>query len=176
MTEEQKEDELETLKIEAQEFKNKYLEMLADAQNARKRLGKEKDEIIQYAIRGVILDFLHPLDHLENALKFTDQASGEVKHWAAGFQMILHQFKDALASHGVKAFESVGKPFDPHLHDAVEMVETDTEPPGLIIEENIRGYTIGGKTLRPARVKVTKEPEKIEENKEEQDHDRKEEK
>lgn len=149
------EEEFQKLKEEANEYKNKYLQLLADADNARKRLQKEKHEIIQYAIKNILLDFLHPIDHMENALKFTEQASTEVKHWALGFQMILNQLKDVLANNGVVPIESKGKEFDPHLHEAVEMVTSD-EPSGVVIEESTRGYMIGDKPLRPARVKVSK--------------------
>lgn len=158
--------ELEKLQQEASDFKHKYLHLLADSENARKRLQKDRDEIVQYTIRGIILDFLHPIDHMENALKYTDEASDEVKHWATGFKMILSQFKDVLANNGVKPFDSIGKEFDPHLHDAVEMVETTEYDPETVVEESIRGYTVGGKTLRPARVKVSKAPtEEVEEEK-----------
>jgi molecular chaperone GrpE len=149
-------DELRKLKQEAGDYKHKYLHLLADAENARKRLQKDRDEMTQYTIRGIISDFLNPIDHLENALKYTENASDEVKHWATGFKMILNQFKDVLANNGVKPFTALGKEFDPHLHDAVEMVESDEYPPGIVIEESTRGYAIGGKTLRPARVKVSK--------------------
>jgi molecular chaperone GrpE len=152
------ENELEKLKQEVNEYKNKYLTLLADADNARKRLQKERTELIDYATRNLIIDFLHPIDHFENALKFTKDASSEVKHWALGFQMILNQFKDVLASNGVKPIEAVGKPFDPHFHEAVEMVATKEHPPGIVIEESIRGYIVGDKPLRPARVKVSIEP------------------
>lgn len=158
--------ELEELKQEAGDFKHKYLHLLADSENARKRLQKDRDEIVQYAIRSIILDFLHPIDHMENALNYTDDASDEVKHWATGFKMILNQFKDVLANNGVKPFESTGKEFDPHLHDAVEMIETTEYPPGIVVEESLKGYTVGEKPLRPARVKVSKAPsEKKEEEK-----------
>lgn len=150
---------LEDIKQEAADFKNKYLQLLADGQNAQKRLQKERYEISQYAVKNILLEFLHPLDHLENALKFTDQASSEVKHWATGFHMILTQFFDVLANYNVKPIESLGKEFDPHLHDAVEMVVTDKAAPGIIVEENIKGYLLGEKTLRPAKVKVAKAPE-----------------
>lgn len=153
------ENELEKLKQDVNEYKNKYLTLLADADNARKRLQKERSELIDYATRNLIIDFLHPIDHMENALKYTQDASPDVKHWALGFQMILNQFKDVLANNGVKHIEAVGKPFDPHLHEAVEMIATKEHPPGIVIEENIRGYTIGDKPLRPARVKVSIEPE-----------------
>ena len=150
--------ELETLKKEASEFKNKYLHLLADAENARKRLQKERQELIQYALENLIIDFLHPIDHMENALKFIDQASDEVKHWAVGFKMILNQFKDVLMSNGVTPIEAGGAKFDPHVHEAVEMVVTEEHPPGVVVEETIRGYRMGDKTIRPARVKVSKEP------------------
>ncbi|NGX42458.1 MAG: Protein GrpE [Chlamydiae bacterium] len=162
--------ELEELKKDAEGYKHKYLHLLADAENARKRLQKDRSDIIQYAIQNIILDFLHPIDHMENALGFTEEASDEVKHWATGFQMILNQFKDVLVNNGVKTFEALGKDFDPHLHDAVEMIETNEHPPGTVVEESVRGYAIGEKTLRPARVKVSKAPakEKQEEQPEEQ--------
>ena len=156
--------ELENLKKELVESKDKYLRVLAESENARKRLQKEKQEMIQYATQNVIADFLSPIDHMENALKFTQQMSDEVKHWAVGFQMILSQFKDALTSNGVAPFESEGRPFDPHRHEAVELVESTTVAPGTVIEESLRGYLIGDRIIRPARVKVSKAPAKEKEN------------
>lgn len=149
-----------------EDYKRKYLHLLADSENARKRLQKDRDEIVQYSLRSLLLDFLNPIDHMESALKFTDQASGEVQNWAKGFEMILMQFKDVLASNNVKSYESVGRQFDPHIHDAIEMKETTEHPPGTVVEENVRGYTIGDKTLRPARVIVSKEPETTKEEEE----------
>lgn len=148
--------ETESLKKELAECKDKYLRVLAESENARKRLQKEKQETIQYAIQNVIVDFLNPIDHMENALKFTQQMSDDVKHWAVGFQMILTQFKDVLTNNGVAPFISEGKPFDPHRHEAVETIETDKYPPGTVVEESLRGYIMGDKTIRPARVKVSK--------------------
>lgn len=149
-------DQLQQLKEQVAEFKDKYLRGLADSENLRKRLQKERQELVQYAVQGAIVDFLSPIDHLESALKFADQASPEVKHWAVGFQMILGQFKEALTSNGVERFSSVGEPFDPHRHEAVEMIETNDHAPGTVVEESLCGYKMGDKTLRPARVKVAK--------------------
>lgn len=160
-------EEYEKLKQEAKEFKHKYLELLADADNARKRMHKDKDEIIQYAIRNIILDFLHPIDHMENALRFTEEASDEVRHWATGFGMIMNQFRDILNSNGVKPIKAIGHPFDPHLHEAVEMIQTDEHPPGTVVEESGKGYLIGEKTLRPSRVKVAQKPQQAEREAEE---------
>lgn len=150
-------EELKDLRREATEYKDKYLRLLADAENARKRLQKEKIDSSRYAVESLLVDFLHPLDNLENALKFAEQMSDEVKHWAVGFQMILNQFKDVLTNNGVQPLVSKGTHFDPHSHEAVEMIETDEYEPGIIVEECVRGYKLGDKTIRPARVKVAKE-------------------
>lgn len=152
------ESELDKAKREAAESKDKYLRVLAESENARKRLQKEKQEFVQYALQNLIADFLAPLDHFENALKFAEQASPDVKHWALGFEMILNQFKDVLSANGVQPFDSVGKHFDPHCHEAVEVLTTSEYPPGTIIEESLRGYKMGDRTIRPARVKVAKAP------------------
>lgn len=148
--------ELDQLRKDATEYKDKSLRLLAEMDNARKRMQKEKHDLTQYAVQNVIVDFLNPVDHLENALQFTQQMSDEVKNWAFGFQMILNQFKDALASNGVVPFKSEGTPFDPHCHEAVEMVETDQCLPGIVVEESMRGYKMGDRIIRPARVKVAK--------------------
>ena len=148
-------NECETLKREAVEYKDKYLRALADMENAAKECRKKKQEMTQYAIEKLIAEFLSPIDHMENALKFTQDQSDEVKHWALGFQMILTQFKDVLAINGVKPFESEGKPFDPHVHEAVETIETD-QAPGTVVKEYMRGYKMGERTIRPARVQVSK--------------------
>jgi len=160
------ESELALAKQEAAEYKDKYLRNLAEMENSRKRLQKEKLDLTQYAIQNVILDFLPPLDHLENALRFTEQASPEVKHWATGFEMILTQFKDALANNGITTIVSVGTPFDHDSHEAVEMVATDLHLEGTVVEEHVRGYKMGDRVIRPARVKVAKSitTEGLEEN------------
>lgn len=153
-------EELKGLQKELMDYKDKYLRLLADAENARKRLQKEKQEISRYAIEGLIVDFLHPLDNFENALRFAQDMSEEVKNWAYGFQMILAQFKDVLNQNGIIAIDSLGKPFSAHDHEAVEMIETAEQPPGIIIEECVRGYKMGDRTIRAARVKVAKESKK----------------
>lgn len=160
--------EYEQLKKEVNEYKDKYLRSIAEAENLRKRLHKERHDMTQMAVQSIIVDFLNPIDHMENALSFTDNMSDEVKNWAIGFKMILNQFKEVLASNDVHPFKSVGTHFDHHVHEAVEMIETEEHPPGIVLEESIRGYKMGSKTIRPARVKVSKKPaskpEKTEQN------------
>lgn len=150
-----KDSELKGLQHELLEYKDKYLRQLAEIENTRKRMQKEREELIRYAVENVIVDFLRPIDNLQNALKIAQDMSDEVKNWAYGFQMILTQFKNVLNENGVQQIESVGTQFDPHMHEAVEVVETDNKP-GIILEEYVCGYKMGDRIIRPARVKVTK--------------------
>jgi molecular chaperone GrpE len=144
---------------EAIDYKDKYLRLLADAENTRKRLQKEKQESVRFGIENILTELLEPLDNFENALKFADQMSPEVKNWAMGFNMILGQLKEILAQNGVAAFDSVGEMFDPIKHEAVEMEETDEKAPGEVLQEFVKGYRCGERIIRPARVKVAKKGE-----------------
>jgi len=157
-------EEYQRLQRELAEHKDKYLRVLAEMENTRKRLIKEREEYAQQAIADVIHEFLKPLDHMEKALHFADKMSTDVQNWAKGFQMILTQFKDVLVAHGVTAVEAHGESFDPHIHEAIEMEETEHHEPGTIVEEFTRGYKLGNRTIRPARVKVAKKKQAPQEN------------
>lgn len=139
-----------------QECQDKYLRLLAESENTRKRMQKERNELTKYAVENVIAEFLNPFDSFETALKFAENSSPEVKHWAVGFEMILNQFKQMLSNHGVEEFHSEGKQFDPHFHEALEVVHTNDYAPGVIIAEFAKGYRIGDRVIRVARVKVAK--------------------
>lgn len=145
---------LEKATKDASEYKDKYFRALAEMENTRKRLQQEKQEMIAYAIDNMLSEFLMPLDNLENALKFTDQLSDEMKNWAQGFKMIAAQFTQVLENHGIVPFESVGHPFDPHLHEAVERVNSAHHAENTIIEEVQAGYRHNERILRVAKVKV----------------------
>lgn len=149
--------EIEKLQNEAEEYKDKYFRLLAESENARKRLQKEKQELLRHTKADLAVDFLAPIDQMEKALHHAENMSEEIKHWAIGFNMILGNFKEVLANNGIEAFESTGSHFDPHHHEAVEVIHTDDHPAGTITEELVRGYRMGERTIRPARVKVAKE-------------------
>lgn len=163
MTEENKsevdtDETLVKLQQEVEEYKNKYLRALADAENLKKRLMKEKQEMVRFGVENVVAEILAPIDNFENALKHAQGSSAEVKNWAIGFEMILSQLKEVLSNHGIAPFDSVGEKFDPHLHEAVEVEETDDVEEGTIVQEFIKGYRCGERPIRPARVKVAKRP------------------
>lgn len=145
------------LQSNLKECQEKYLRLLADSENARKRMQKERQELTKFAVENLICEFLMPLDSLEKALKFAENHSEEVKRWAFGFEMIIGQFKQVLVNHGVHEYDSLGKIFDPHLHEAVEVMESK-EAPGTILQEFSKGYKMGERIVRVARVKVSKAP------------------
>lgn len=146
------------LETELAEYKDKYFRALAEIENTRKRLQKEKLDSQSFAIQGVVLDFLQPIDHMEQALVASDNASDDVKHWAVGFKMILDQLKQVIQMNGVIHFLSEGQAFDPHLHEAIETEETTEYPEGTVLKEFIKGYKLGGRVIRPAKVKVAVAP------------------
>src|SRR5579872_6417717 len=94
-------------------WKDKYLRALAEQENMRKRVQKEKQEMARFGIENAISEFLPAIDNFENALRFAANASGEVKTWATGFEMLLSQFKEVLHNHGIVSFHSEGNTFDP---------------------------------------------------------------
>lgn len=157
-------EELKRLHNEAMEYKNKYLRLLAENENTKKRWEKERQEFAKRSKELIITDFLHPIDSLESALGFAKEMSEEVSNWALGFKMILTQLKDVLVNHGVVAIQSKGKLFDPHMHEAIEVVDSEDVPAGTILEEFVRGYRMGDRVIRPARVKVAKTKETMQQN------------
>ncbi len=149
---------------ELNDYKDKYFRAIAENENMRKRLQREKLESQTFAIQSVVLDFLQPLDHFEQALKHTQNATDEVKHWALGFQMILQQFKQVLSDNGVLEFEALGQQFDPHAHEAIEIERDPKYQEGTVVEEFVRGYKMGSWIIRPAKVKVAAPPSATVEN------------
>lgn len=152
----------EALLKELNEYKDKYLRTLAELENSRKRLVKEKEEAIRFAIDRTIGEFIFGLENFENALKFAKSSSDEVQKWAVGFQMILTEFKEILHAHGIVAFHCVGSHFDPAAHEVMEIVETEEFPDNTVIEEFSKGYKSGSRVIRPARVKIARKPGKQE--------------
>ena len=138
------------------ELEDKNLRSLAELENTRKRLQKEKMEMLAYARESLACEFLTPIDQFGSALGFKDAQSEEVKNWMIGFEMILTQFKDVLSQNEIFPIEAKGKKFDPFYHEAMEVEETDKFPPNTVIHEFVKGYRMGDKIIRPAKVKVAK--------------------
>ena len=148
-------EELERLKQEVKQAKDQYLRTLAEFDNAKKRLSREKEEFARYASETVVRDLLPIVDSLDQALVAVDKQS-DPQAVIKGIHLIYRQLLGLLEQEGVKRISTVGEPFDPHKHEAVGQVEADGQPENTVVEEIQVGYTMHGKTIRPAMVKVAK--------------------
>ncbi len=145
----------ESCELKLEEMTSKYHHAIADMENMRKRLVNEQKESVQFAKERLTLEFIAPLECLEKALSYESHMSAEVQQWAFGFKMILGQFKDVLKDNNIYSYEPLHETFDPRLHDAIEMVESEQKA-GTIVEVLAKGYKIGPRILRAAQVKVAK--------------------
>jgi len=152
-----KEDILELKKNAAE--RDTYLDQLlrtkAEFINYQKRMVKESASTSQFAVQNLILDFLPELDNFDRALKLAD-SSKDIDKFVDGFKLIEEQLFKVLGKYGVEPIETVGKPFDPNLHEAVMEEENNEMPHHTIIDEFQRGFLLKERVIRPSKVKVSK--------------------
>jgi molecular chaperone GrpE len=146
--------ELQKLKIERDSLLDRLARAQAEFENARRRATKEQQEFRDYAAADAIKALLPVLDSFERAL----QVKSEPVDFRSGVELIYKQLQDALAKLGVRAIPAKGEPFDPRVHEAIEMVETSDAPDHVVLDELQRGYKMKDRLLRPAMVKVAKNP------------------
>lgn len=143
------------------ETHERMLRAVADLENFKKRAQKEKEEAQKFGNERLLRDFLPVIDNLERALDHAKQSS-DFESLSKGVSMTRKQFEDALGKHGVKPFTSVGQPFDPRVHEAMQQVETADVPPNHVAMEMVRGYTLNDRLIRPALVVVARAPAVVE--------------
>jgi molecular chaperone GrpE len=144
--------EIKNLKEEIQNLKQDYLRQIADKDNLRKRLERDKSEYYQYALSEFFGELLLVLDNFERSFKSDDQKS--LKIFQEGVKMIYKQLLDLLNKYGVKPIEIKDKTFNPHLHQAFMTEESEDIEEPQVSEEFQRGYTLNERLLRPSLVKV----------------------
>ncbi len=149
--------ELETLRAEKASYLDRLARLQAEFDNFRKRSVKEQQDFRDYALAESLKSLLPILDSLDRALK-TSAAS--VEDFRSGIELIDKQFHDALARLGVEPVPAAGEVFDPNVHQAVQMVDTDEVEDHHVIDELQRGYRIKDRLLRPAMVRVANNPKK----------------
>lgn len=147
---EEKEETCEEAK-EDEDLNTKYLRLMADFQNYKKRTEKQKSEIHAYANEKIVLKLIEVMDNFERALG-ADASEGD--SFKEGIEMIFKQLSDVLTDAGVKEIEAESTVFDPNFHNAVMMEDTDKVESGMVSEVLQKGYTLNGKVIRPAMVKV----------------------
>jgi len=150
---------------EAEELNNKYLRLYADFDNYRKRVNKDKEDLIRYGNESLLYELLPAIDNLELAMK---HASGDVNSGLVqGVEVTLKELQRTLEKFGLMRIEAIGRQFDPAVHHAMSQVERNDMPEKMVAEEFRAGYRYRDKVLRPSLVAVSMQPK----NKEEQDAD-----
>jgi molecular chaperone GrpE len=150
------EAELRKVKAERESLLDRLARVQAEFENARRRASKEQQEFRDYATADVIKALLPVIDSFERAL----QVKSDSADFRSGVELIYKQLQDVLAKIGVQPIPARGEPFDPHYHEAIEIVETKEAPDHVVLEELQRGYKFKDRLLRPAMVKVAKNPGK----------------
>ena len=150
------ESDLERLKAELEESKDKYLRKVAEFENFKRRNAKERLELIQTAGRDVITDMLDVLDDCDRAQKQLD-ASTDAVGIKEGVMLVFNKLRNTLQSKGVKAMETTGQEFNVDLHEAItEITAPSEELIGKILDEVMKGYYLNDKIIRHAKVVVGK--------------------
>ena len=144
---------LEDAEKKAAESYDKYLRVLAELDNYKKRAAKEKADAIAYGNETLIRDVLPILDSLDRATEHACNA-GDMTAFKEGFRLVKEQLVCCLEKHGVEKIEAIGVDFDPNLHDALLQVESEKHGNNKVIEEFEKGYLLKGRLLKPAKVSV----------------------
>lgn len=142
---------------EIRELNDKVLRAHAEFENFKKRVTKEKSDLLKYANEEIAREMLRTVDNLEIALDHAgeDNQSESIKE---GIEIILKQLLQSLERFGVKGFNAVGERFDPTKHEAVVQVESAEHEPDTVVTESQKGYFLRDRLLRPALVTVSKVP------------------
>jgi molecular chaperone GrpE len=143
--------EIEKLRDDLSAERDRYLRMMADFKNYRRRIERDGNKIAEESKRGMILHLLDNVDDMEKALQY---ANGAEQPLAQGVRSIYQKTLAMLETYGVRPFESAGKPFDHNLHEAVAIAKQKGAEPGTIMDELRRGYLWNNELLRPAQVRV----------------------
>jgi len=150
---------LEQKEKEAKEYYDRLLREAANLENFKKRAAKDKEEWTKFANEDLIKAILPVIDNLERAVNHAEKAA-DTGVMIEGVRLTIKQILQTLSRFGLDSFDSVGKPFDPSVHEAMLVVESDQHQPNHVVEEFQKGYLLNNRLLRPATVSVSKLPEK----------------
>lgn len=153
------EAELNKLKddaLKSKEYWDKFVRLQAEFDNARKRMLKDQESFIKYANEGIIVELLGILDDLERTVEAAEEKKEDFTTFLKGVEMILAHLYDLLKKKGVSPIDAKGKKFDPNMHEALLVEESDKIPENTVIEELQKGYKLEDRIIRTAKVKVAK--------------------
>ena len=142
--------QIEAQKVQIDETEDRLKRIAAEFDNYKKRNAKERDGMYNSLVADIVSNFLPVIDNLEKAV----EAETKDEEYKKGIELVLKQFKDVLTARGVTEIETVGKTFDPELHEAVSSLQDDTKGEKEIVQEYRKGYMIGNKVIRHSMVIV----------------------
>lgn len=146
---------IEELEAKLEEYENRYLRLLADFDNYRRRVKIDKEADEKYRAQHLITNLLPALDNFERAMQI-EADNEQTKALLDGVGMVYKSIIEALKSEGAEQIEAVGKEFDPNLHQAVMQTQDDEAGENIVVEELQKGYILKDRVIRPAMVKVNK--------------------
>ena len=146
-------EKIAQLETKLAEAENRLLRLHADFDNYRRRVRLDMEAAEKYRAQSLVTDLLPILDNFERALQVQIEDE-KAKSLLQGMEMVYRALIEALKKEGVEAIESVGKPFDPHVHQAVMQVDDQNYEPNTVVEEFQKGYKLKDRVIRPAMVKV----------------------
>jgi len=156
-------EELEQAKAEAAQNYDRWLRAAAELDNYHKRVARQMEALVRTATEDLVVQLLPVLDDLERALDHTPEGEEGRKTFVDGVRIIYENFRKVLAGQGVSSIGEVGEEFDPECHEALMQVEDPEHPPGTVSQVVQKGYKMGDKVIRHAKVIVSKggeEPQK----------------
>jgi molecular chaperone GrpE len=141
-------------------LKDKWLRAVADHENYKKRVKRDTDDAVTRKAQSLLTSFLPTVDNLDRALEIAEPVVSRVPQEVAssmdqvvkGLRMVRDEFLAGLKKHGIEPVAAVGVPFDPAIHDALQQIDSPDHAPGVVIREFEKGYKLGDRLLRPARV------------------------
>ncbi len=152
--EDKTQEAFETIQAELAEAKDKYLRIYAEFENYKKKVQKDREELIKYSNESLVYELLPALDNLEMAIRHSSEANSE--SLIKGVENTFREFARILEKFGLKSIDALGKTFDPAYHHAMSQVERQDIDNNTVVEELRKGYLYNEKVLRPSIVVVSK--------------------
>ena len=138
------------------DFKAKYYYVAAEMDNYRKRMEREKENLLKYGNERVLSDLLQVVDNFDRMIDMLrPDEDQKIKNMVTGLDMVRKQFTDTLSKHGLTPVDAIGKDFDPNFHEALSQEYAEGKKPNEVIKEFQKGYTLNGRLVRPAKVVVS---------------------
>ena len=149
------EDLLEKERTRAKNMEDRYLRVNAEFENYKKRMIRESSDRFKFFNLDLIKELLPSLDNIDRAISHAKSDNTDVESMIVGLEMVTKMTHEVFEKFGVTRIKTVGEEFDPNIHQAVGVVDSDSVPDNQVVEECLGGYMLHGRIIRPAMVRVS---------------------